>query len=122
MSRFFSSQINFPEIEEGLRPRFRFMSAYEQRVEVPNDKFQYLLVAAEPYQTVAFKIPNEKVDTAPETFLTHWDEESAVFTIQFSFKKSLTGAGNAALMPPAGAPAAAAGAVGAGGYGGYMGE
>ena len=42
-------QLSFPQIEEGLRPRYRFMSAFEQHIEQPNDKFQYILFAAEPY-------------------------------------------------------------------------
>ena len=31
------------------------MSAYEQRVEPPDRQWQYLLFAAEPYETIAFK-------------------------------------------------------------------
>ena len=42
-------QVDYPEIAEGITPRHRFMSAYEQRVEPPNKKYQYLLFAAEPY-------------------------------------------------------------------------
>lgn len=33
----FPLQVEYPEIEEGGKPRYRFMSAYEQRVE-PTDK------------------------------------------------------------------------------------
>ena len=29
-------QIDFPEIAENITPRYRFMSAYEQKVEAPN--------------------------------------------------------------------------------------
>ena len=32
------------------------MAAYEQRVEPPDKKWQYLLFAAEPYETIAFKV------------------------------------------------------------------
>jgi splicing factor 3A subunit 2 len=31
------------------------MSAYEQRMEPPDRQWQYLLFAAEPYETIAFK-------------------------------------------------------------------
>lgn len=48
-------QIDYPEIVEGVLPRHRFMSAYEQRVEPPDRKWQYLLFAAEPYETISFK-------------------------------------------------------------------
>ena len=49
-------QIDYPEIVEGVQPRHRFMSAYEQRVEPPDRQWQYLLFAAEPYETIAFKV------------------------------------------------------------------
>jgi len=79
-------QINYPKIDEGLRPRFRFMSAYEQQKETANDAFQYLLFAADPYEIIAFKIPNIEIDKSPERLLTHWDEEKNVFTLQLFFK------------------------------------
>ena len=50
------SQIDYLEIVDGITPRHRFMSAYEQRVEPPNKQWQYLLFAAEPYETIAFKV------------------------------------------------------------------
>lgn len=37
-------QVNLPEIAAGVRPMRRFMSAFEQRREVPNRALQYLLV------------------------------------------------------------------------------
>lgn len=51
-----SLQIDYPEIAEGVTPRHRFMSAYEQRIEPPDRRWQYLLMAAEPYETIAFKV------------------------------------------------------------------
>ena len=33
-------EVEYPEIEEGLQPRHRFMSAYEQRLEAPHKDFQ----------------------------------------------------------------------------------
>lgn len=53
---FFVDQIDYPEIAEGIGPRHRFMSAYEQRIEPPDRRWQYLLFAAEPYETIAFKV------------------------------------------------------------------
>ena len=38
------------------------MSAYEQKVEVPDKKYQYLLFACDPYEIIAFKIPNVPID------------------------------------------------------------
>lgn len=51
-----SPQIDYPEIADGIMPRHRFMSAYEQRIEPPDRRWQYLLMAAEPYETIAFKV------------------------------------------------------------------
>ena len=50
------SQIDYPEIVDHINPRYRFMAAYEQRVEPPDRRWQYLLFAAEPYETIAFKV------------------------------------------------------------------
>lgn len=37
--------VSLPEIKAGERPRRRFMSAFEQRREIPNKAFQYLVVS-----------------------------------------------------------------------------
>eukprot|EP00993_Chasmostoma_nieuportense_P003447 NODE_4162_length_832_cov_37.720567_g4004_i0.p1 GENE.NODE_4162_length_832_cov_37.720567_g4004_i0~~NODE_4162_length_832_cov_37.720567_g4004_i0.p1 ORF type:complete len:238 (+),score=91.91 NODE_4162_length_832_cov_37.720567_g4004_i0:51-716(+) len=88
--------IHYPEIEEGLQPRHRFMSAYEQRKEAPDKAYQYLLFAAEPYETISFKIPNQEIDKDHGRFLTSWDAEKQIFTLQLSFKVKST-----ALVPVA---------------------
>jgi splicing factor 3A subunit 2 len=84
--RCLSFELQYPEIEEGLQPRHRFMSAYEQRVESPPDRrYQYLLFAAEPYETVAFKVPNESIDKGEDRFVTHWDVETKKFIVTMYF-------------------------------------
>ena len=40
--------VSLPEIRPGERPRRRFMSAYEQRREIPNRALQYLVVSLCP--------------------------------------------------------------------------
>ncbi|EEB18990.1 Splicing factor 3A subunit, putative [Pediculus humanus corporis] len=79
-------QIDYPEIVEGVLPRHRFMSAYEQRVEPPDRKWQYLLFAAEPYETISFKVPSREVDKSDTKFWTHWNKDTKQFFLQFSFK------------------------------------
>jgi len=81
-------EISFPEIEEGMQPRHRFMSAFEQRVEAPDKKYQFLLFAADPYETVAFKIPNLQIDKEPGKFVTKWDSVARKFTLQLHFRDS----------------------------------
>ena len=78
-------EIDYPEIALGLQPRHRFMSAYEQKVEAPDKNYQYLLFAAEPYETVGFRIPNLEVDKSEGKFYTHWDKDHSRFTLQVFF-------------------------------------
>ncbi|XP_074643689.1 splicing factor 3A subunit 2-like [Tubulanus polymorphus] len=79
-------QIDYPEIVESITPRHRFMAAYEQKVEPPDRKWQYLLFAAEPYETIAFKVPSREVDKDPKKLWTHWNKETKQFFLQFAFK------------------------------------
>lgn len=41
---------------EGVGPRHRFMSAYEQKIEPLDRRCQYVMFAAKPYETIAFKV------------------------------------------------------------------
>jgi splicing factor 3A subunit 2 len=87
-ARCLTFELHFPELDDprSRQPRHRFMSAYEQRVETPPDRnYQYLLVACEPYETVAFKIPNEAIDRGEGRFVTNWDVEGKVFTLTLHF-------------------------------------
>ncbi len=78
--------MEYPEIEEGTKPRHRFMSAFEQRVETADKTFQYLLFAAEPYEVISFKVPNAEVDGSKEHFFTHWDPDAKVFSLQMRYR------------------------------------
>ena len=78
-------EIDYPEAESGVQPRHRFMSAYEQKVEAPDKNFQFLLFACEPYETIAFKIPNQPVDKSEGKFFTNWDEAAKKFVLQLFF-------------------------------------
>eukprot|EP01026_Neomeris_dumetosa_P026983 TRINITY_DN21968_c0_g1_i3.p3 TRINITY_DN21968_c0_g1~~TRINITY_DN21968_c0_g1_i3.p3 ORF type:complete len:244 (-),score=24.56 TRINITY_DN21968_c0_g1_i3:500-1231(-) len=89
-------QIEFPEIEPSSKPRHRFMSAYEQRIEAHDKRYQYLLFAAEPYEVIAFKIPNLEVDNISEKLFSHWDPDSNVYSLSLHFKAKP----QAGLMPP----------------------
>lgn len=66
------------------------MSAYEQKVETPDKNFQYLLFACDPYETIAFKIPNQPVDKKEGKFYTNWDAKSKKFVLTLFFLDSIT--------------------------------
>uniref|UniRef100_A0AAR2J3S1 U1-type domain-containing protein n=1 Tax=Pygocentrus nattereri TaxID=42514 RepID=A0AAR2J3S1_PYGNA len=95
-------QIDYPEIAEGIGPRHRFMSAYEQRIEPPDRRWQYLLLAAEPYETIAFKVPSREIDKSESRFWTHWNRETKQFFLQFHFKMEKLMQQPGGQPPPAG--------------------
>ena len=66
-------EIEYPQIEPNSKPQYRFMSAFEQRIQAPDKNFQFLLFAAEPYVTIAFKIPNMDFDMSEGKFYENWD-------------------------------------------------
>ncbi|ANB12312.1 hypothetical protein AWJ20_561 [Sugiyamaella lignohabitans] len=81
-------QIKYPEIGLDVIPRYRFMSAFEQKVDMPQDRnYQYLLVAAEPYETCAFKLESNEIDRSPGKFWTYFDKDTNDYFIQLFFKK-----------------------------------
>ena len=95
-------EIEYPEIEAGLQPRHRFMSAFEQRVEAPDKAWQYLLFATEPYETIAFKIPSVEVERDPAKLFTHWDAGKKLFTVRCGAPRPC--ARRAHLTPPLSSP------------------
>lgn len=88
-------QIDYPEISDAIVPRHRFMSAYEQKIEPPDRKWQYLLFAAEPYETIAFKVPSREVEKTEGKFWTYWNRDTKQFFLQFAFRIEAP-----KLMPP----------------------
>eukprot|EP00890_Picochlorum_soloecismus_P001729 jgi/Picsp_1/2557/NSC_00788-R1_splicing factor subunit 2 len=103
-------QIEYPEISDGEKPRHRFMSAIEQKKETTDWRYQYLLFAAEPYETICFKIPNMEVDNSKRDvhLFRHWDQDGRVYSLQIPFKSaprksfeiSPPNGGGAAIPPP----------------------
>ncbi len=102
-------QVHLPQIKAGVIPRRRFMSAWEQKREPPNKAYQYLIVcpsliflvvdcwilihfkvAAEPYETIAFRIPareiEDEADDAGYWNWSHWDPDTKQYSFQFMFR------------------------------------
>jgi splicing factor 3A subunit 2 len=44
------------------------------------------LIAAEPYITIAFKIPNLEFDYSEDKFYENWDPEHKIYIMFISFK------------------------------------
>lgn len=94
-------QIHLPQIKHDVKPMHRFMSSFEQHIETQDKEWQYLVVAAEPYETIAFKLQSKEVDRSegvlysavpgsklkdePGTW-SHWDSDTKTFSVQVLFK------------------------------------
>lgn len=78
-------QLQFPDAAPDAEPKWQVMNAFTQRVEEPDRAFQYLLVAAEPYETVGFKIPARELDKRGERQFSFWDVDAKEFWVQVMF-------------------------------------
>ena len=82
-------QLQYPSCQassdDGLSPRWMVMNAFTQRVEEPDRNFQYLCVAAEPFETVAFKIPARELDRREGRQFEFWDKDGREFWVQIMF-------------------------------------
>jgi splicing factor 3A subunit 2 len=78
-------QLQYPDISPDVTPQWQVMSAFTQRVEEPDRNFQYLVVAAEPYETCGFKIPARELDKREEKQFSFWDPDAKEFWIQVMF-------------------------------------
>ncbi len=63
------------------------MSAYEQKIEIPDKNFRFLLFAAEPYVTIAFKVPALELDMGEEKFVESWEPERKLYVMLLTFKE-----------------------------------
>ncbi|KAK0553872.1 CWF complex protein sap62 [Tilletia horrida] len=98
-------QVQLPLIADNVKPLHRFMSSFEQTVEPQSRTWQYLVVAAEPYETIAFKLPSRLVERKQGVVLpdnqsalapgklvdepptwSHWSPDSKTYTIQVIFR------------------------------------
>ena len=94
----------FPQIETAVpglpppsdpdwprRPFFRIVSTWEQRVERPDRRYQYLVVWAVGYQTVAIRVPADtplqSFDAPDELHFSHWDPDNKLFMVQMMYKE-----------------------------------
>ncbi len=80
-------QLHYEDIKEDIVPRHRFMSCYEQKQETPelNTNYRYLVIAAEPCETVAFKIPSKDLAKGSDGFWTYWDKDTKEYYLQLFF-------------------------------------
>ncbi|ERS95200.1 splicing factor 3A subunit 2 [Sporothrix schenckii 1099-18] len=78
-------QLQYPDIGADVTPRWQVTSAFSQRVETPDRQFQYLLVAADPYETCGFKIPARELDRRAGRTFDYWDRDAREYWVQVMF-------------------------------------
>jgi splicing factor 3A subunit 2 len=44
-----------------------------------------LVIAADPYETISFKIPNKPIDKDEDRLFSWWDPDSRIFIVQVLF-------------------------------------
>lgn len=71
-------ELTYDQIRKSTSPKYRIMSAFEQKVDPPDPRFQYVVFAAQPYNTVAFRIPNHPI--LEDSIIQGW--KSPIFTFQ----------------------------------------
>ena len=74
-------EIDYAEINPEFIPKHRIMSCYEQKLETPDPRYQFLLIAAEPYETIAIKIPNQEIDRTGDRLYVNWNKDRKIFTL-----------------------------------------
>ncbi|KAF2733195.1 hypothetical protein EJ04DRAFT_513404 [Polyplosphaeria fusca] len=79
-------QFAYTDIAADVVPRVRFMGAFEQKVEESDPQYQYFIVAADPYETVAVKLQARDVDRREGKYWSWFDEDNKEFWVQILFK------------------------------------
>ncbi|ODV89846.1 hypothetical protein CANCADRAFT_30976 [Tortispora caseinolytica NRRL Y-17796] len=75
--------VQYSKAAQELRPRYRIMSAVEQKVDTPPDSnYQYLVVHAEPFESIAFKIKADEIDHASSNCFDWYDKDTHTYYIQ----------------------------------------
>lgn len=79
-------EVNFSEISKDIIPNFRIVSTFEQKVEERDTNFQYIVIAADPYENIGFKVPSKQIDFSEEKHKEIWDENTKIYTLLITFK------------------------------------
>lgn len=75
--------VKYPHISPNVKPLYRLMGSFEQKVERASPYFQYLVFAAEPYETIAIRLPSKRINH--DSIWTYFDRDSGEHYLQFLF-------------------------------------
>ena len=73
-------EVDYQGIITNQKPSFRLANPFEQKMEKPDQEFNYLLIAANPYNTICVKIPNAE-DTEAFHIEPFWDSKTLKYIL-----------------------------------------
>ena len=85
-------EIDYPFIKNNITPQFRIMSELEVNTqkngknENEENKYHYVVFAAEPYENIAVRIPNLPLDYNIEKHFSYWDDGKKIFYLTLNYK------------------------------------
>lgn len=79
-------ELDYEQIDPLWKPFYRIMSSFEQKVEPHDRNYQYIIFAAEPYDNIGFKIPNNEIEEDESLFYSEWNKEKKKFTLHLAFR------------------------------------
>ena len=92
-------EIDYPLIKENITPQFRIMSELEVNTQKnggneineeeknkSENKYHFVVFAAEPYENIAVKIPNMPLDYNTEKHFSFWDDGKKIFYLTLNYK------------------------------------
>jgi len=83
-------ELTYDQIKKNTAPKYRIMSTFEQKMEAPDPRYQFVLFAAQPYNTVAFKIPNLPI--LEDQIIEEWKPNEHLYTFQVTVSQPPSGA------------------------------
>ena len=92
-------EIDYPLIKNNITPQFRIMSELEVNTQKngkneneenfdknEENKYHYVVFAAEPYENIAVRIPNLPLDYNIEKHFSYWDDGKKIFYLTLNYK------------------------------------
>ena len=74
-------EVNYQGIVNNEIPAYRICNPFEQKMEKPDKDYLYLLIAANPYETICFKIPEVNIKHKNIDINPLWDKKNLIYTL-----------------------------------------
>jgi len=65
-------ELTFNNIDKNAVPDYKIISTFEQKIEEKDNNYKFLLVGCPRYKTIAFKIPNMRINSKSNYCFCYW--------------------------------------------------